>query len=1103
MRKEFLVALVYFTLVSCADSGKDNSAARSDDGGHHLFTLLTPDVTKINFANVVVDSEEMNILSYRNFYNGGGVAIGDINNDSLPDLYFTANQRENKLYLNRGNFVFEDITTRAGVGGTKKWSTGVTMADVNSDGLLDIYVCNAGDYDGSLRENELFINNGDLTFSEKAAEYNLNNEGYSTHAAFFDYDTDGDLDCYILNNSFKDPAKIELYKKMRETPDKGGDKLMRNDGSHFTDVTTSSGIFSSDIGFGLGVSIGDVNNDLLPDIYVSNDFWERDYLYINQTGGKYSEELIKRINYCPVSSMGADIADINNDGWPEIVTTDMLPGDNNRLKTTITFDPYHLEDLKYRANFHYQMIQNCLQLNMGNGYFQETAHMAGVAATDWSWAALIFDFNNDGRKDIYISNGIGKDIMSMDFRDFLANNEKQLELTSGNKNSKALDFIGKIPSQKLMNNAFVNAGPVRFEEHAAALGLGQLSFSNGSAYGDLDNDGDLDLVVNNLNEPPFVYRNESELRSSHNYLKVFFKGTKKNPFGIGARVEIRTNDGIQILENYNTRGFQSSVEPVIIFGIGNDTLVHELKVSWPDGKEQVLRSLSPNSSITLDISNAREMGPTNKTKDQPIFEEVTESVIPAGALHKENAQNDFDFEILLTRMISTEGPRVLVGDVNSDNLDDMVLLGAEGDPDKLYVQQASGKFVRKNADAFERDRGFESTCGVFIDYDKDKDLDLMVGSGGYRPNEAMRFVIRCYRNDGLGNFSPDPTRMPKVVGNFSTMCANDFDNDGLMDVFCGARTVPGNYGLPPQSYLLKNDGGSWVDVAVPDLGNIGMVTDASWADVDNDDDADLVVVGDWMPIQVFENNYGRLEKSITIPKSSGWWNRVEAADVDQDGDVDFVMGNWGSNIKFKASPERPLRLYVSDFDQNGKSEFIVNWYAPLDTVPSIFALKNELTFQMPSLRKKILRYADYANHTYESLFPLDVREGAIEYVAEHLQTSILWNEGKGFRLEALPLEAQISPVFGIAVHDFNSDGHSDIWLGGNFYALKPQVGRQDASKGVLLERNGAQQFQYRGPWSAGIVVNGEVRDAVVMNNDKGVHLFVARNNDNMLVFKKR
>lgn len=1095
----FAIGILLAT-TSCRHNEEKNA---SGNGNEQLFHLVDPEKSHVDFVNEVKDTDTFNILTYRNFYNGGGVAIGDINNDSLPDLYFTANQKKNRLFLNKGNFVFEDITDKAGVGGTMAWSTGVTMADVNGDGFLDIYVCNSGDVDGKNKKNELFINNGNLTFTESAAQYHLDNEGYSTHAAFFDYDQDGDLDCYILNNSFRNPDRIELYRKVREQPSPGGHKLMRNDGNTFTDVTAEAGIYSSDIAFGLGVAVSDLNGDNLPDLYISNDFWERDYLYINKGNGKFSEELPSRVNYCSTSSMGADIADLNNDGYPEVFTTDMLPGDNYRLQTTMAFDPYHLEDAKYRANYHYQITQNCLHLNDGTANFSEVGLMCGVAATDWSWGALIFDFENDGNKDIFVSNGILKDIMSMDFHDFIAD---QVRIrTPGSKHRfDYLKFISNIPTEHLQNYAFSNAGNLKFSNRATSLGLSQLSYSNGAAYGDLDNDGDEDLVVNNINEKCFLYRNDANETAKNHSLKVRFAGTDKNRFGIGATVQLKTKSGSKVLQNYNTRGFQSSIEPNLLFGLGGDDHIDTLQVTWPDGKMQVLTNVKADQTLTLKYADAIEEKKSIKSTQNVLYENVTNKLIPSGAVHHENRYNDFDDEILLIRMLSTEGPRIIKGDVNNDKLTDFVLLGAVGDPIKLFLQQSNGTFQFHPTSVFNRDVMFESTCGVLADYDHDGDLDLIVGSGGNQVEmPKVNFVVRIYKNDGRGNFISEPSATPPVIGNFSTLIADDFDKDGDVDIFLGARNVPGNYGLPPRSYLLKNEQGRWVDVAPSALGNAGMITDAAWADVDGDGDNDLVVVGDWMPVTIFKNENGTISNPDILPSSNGWWNRIQAVDLDDDGDLDFVVGNWGLNTKFKASAQRPLSMFVNDFDNNGKSEFIINWYPPLDSIAYPFSTKPEITAQLPGLKKQILKYQDYGNKTYDSLFTADVRSKALSYTANYLQTAVLWNNGGKFEMQALPMEAQISPVFAIVADDLDHDGKKDIWLGGNFYAVKPQVGRYNASKGVFLKGTGNHSFVAVPAKTSGISVEGEVRDATEIEVKGTKHLVIGRNNSSVLLYEKK
>lgn len=1105
MSRNTIIVLSILLLHSCIDAPADGDHQAPDSAGTlNKFSLKTENETGVSFINNVQDQEDFNILTYRNFYNGGGVAIGDLNNDGLSDLYFTSNLEENRLYLNKGNFQFEDITESAGVAGTKTWSTGVTMVDINADGYLDIYVANSGDVEGDNKANELFINNGDGTFTESAQEYGLDNSGYSTQAIFFDFDLDGDLDCYLLNNSFKDPSKIELFTSMRDhVDDLGGDKLYRNEGSgKFIDVTVEAGIYSSEIGFGLGAVVGDINNDFYPDIYISNDFWERDYLYINQGDGTFKEDLIERIDFCSISSMGGDIADINNDGHLDIISTDMLAGDNYRLKAMSTFDPYHLENIKYRANYHYQIGQNCLHLNDGSGDFQEIAMLSGVAATDWSWGALFFDFNNDGWKDLFVSNGLQKDLMYMDFRDFLDENQIHRKMAE----NQPLDFasmIGQMPSSPLANFAYINSGNLQFKDKAEDLGLATPSFSNGSAYGDLDNDGDLDLVINNVNMPAFIYENNATELPNH-YLKVKFEGPETNPYGIGATVKVISGGQEQIMQNFTARGFQSSVEPYLSFGIGRHTSITEIKIVWPNLKQQTLTNINADQVITVRYGDADEMAePIQQT--ETVYTDVTTEVIRGDATHVENLYNDFNHEVLLTGMLSTETPRLVVGDVNGDGIEDLVMLGSHEDPDKLLLQTADGRFQRKELDAFEQTKAYESTCGAFLDFDSDGDLDLMLGSGG---NEYQRgnqyFILRYFENDGKGNFTADiEQNIPRVIGNFSTLEVVDIDKDGDQDMFLGGRAVPGNYGLPARSFLLYNDNGTWREDTPESLAGVGMVTDASWTDLDGDQDADLVVVGDWMGIHTYINDGGKLTVHRALLDTKGWWKRIEPADLDGDGDMDFVVGNWGLNSKFQASTERPLTMHVNDFDENGKSEFIINWYAPLDDQPYPFATKMEITKQLPGLRKQVLKYEDYAQQTYESLFDPALRQTSYDYETEMLESIILWNTEDGLQVETLPLEAQVAPVFGIAVEDFTGDGNQDIWLGGNFFGLKPQVGRMHANKGVLLQGSGNRSFRAIPHLESGLKVEGEVRDAIVLSTENGKVLFVAKNNDQLTAFRKQ
>lgn len=1062
------------------------------------FSLLEGKESGVLFENKVEDSEDFNVLTYRNYYNGGGVAIGDINNDGLSDIYFTANTGENKLYLNKGAMKFEEIANKAGVKGKASWCTGVTMSDVNADGLLDIYVCYSGDSKKGNRENELFINNGNLTFTEKAKDFGLNDAGLSTHAAFFDFDLDGDLDCYVLNNSYKTPENISITSREKfDATALGGDRFYQNDNGKFTNITQKSGIYSSDIGFGLGISVGDVNGDFYPDLYISNDFWERDYLYINQRNGTFKEKLTEAISYTSLASMGADMGDLNNDGHLDVFSTDMLATDNSRLKAATKFDDYYLFDFRFRNSYYYQYVQNCLQINQGDGTFQESAFFSGVAATDWSWGALIFDMNNDGKKDLFVSNGVYHDITDSDFVDFIADKDQVKKIVEEKGKFDFRDFSKLLPHNKRKNYAFLNKGNLKFENIASNLNLDQEGYSNGSAYGDLDNDGDEDLVVNNVNMPAFVYQNNAD--KTNNHIKFDFKGSENNTFGIGTSVFIYQKGEMQMAVNQNSRGFQSSVEPNLIFGIGKTTTIDSVRVIWPDFHTELMLNPTINQTLCLDYAKANKIFKPETQKSNPVFIENSANII-ANATHIENNYVDYDANRLMPHVFSTEGPKLIKGDVNKDGKEDFILQGAKDMADKLFLNNGT-KFLESKQPAFELMKSTESISGALFDADKDGDLDYLVGLGGNEYREGVKaFTAIFYENDGKGNFTNKENNIPNIVGQISCIKPFDFDNDGDLDLFAGGKTVPGGYGLTPRSFLVRNDGnGIWTDITNEFTGPIGMVTDAVWTDVNNDKFADLMVVGEWMPITVFINEKGDFGKPLTIPLSEGWWNTIEASDIDQDGDIDYLLGNWGQNIKLNASTEKPLGLYVYDFDDNKRPEVIMEWFTPKDEIPFPFASKQDLTAQIPSLKKTVLKYHDFAKKQVKDLFPADQLDKAVKKKVTSFNSSILLNNDGNLILESLQNEAQMSPIFAFETGDFDQDGKIDFYAGGNFYRLKPEMGRHDGFHGGYFKGLGNGKFKFINALNSGINIKGEVRDAIQINKQ----LIVSRNNESVLIFKKK
>ena len=1096
-----LLLLCPLLLLIACDSGKTDSKLEIV-----LFDLLPASETGIHFNNQVKDSKDFNIFKYRNFYNGAGVAIGDINNDGRPDIFFTSNQHENELYLNKGNWKFEEVAAQSGLTSTHKWHTGVTMVDINGDGWLDIYVCNSGEYEGDNRANELYINQRNGQFKEEAHAYGLDDHGQSTQAIFFDYDHDGDLDCFVLNNSNKSVESFGYSNNQRVIRDPvNGDRLYRNDHGHFTDVSREAGIYGSAIAFGLGVTVGDLNNDGWEDLYVSNDFFERDYLYINQQNGTFKEVITDALGHMSQGSMGSDMADINNDGYLDIFTTEMLPESDYRLKTTIKFDEYDIVNAKNQLDYHHQFTSNCLQLNNQDGTFSDIAQLSGAEATGWSWGALIFDLDNDGWKDLYVCNGISRDLTDQDFLEFFSNPQ-----TMNQYRENGFDFtdiLKKMPSVPIPNYAFINQKNLFFKNESAELGFSKPSFSNGAAYGDLDGDGDLDLVINNENMDAFVYRNMSTEKLHHHYLKIKLDGTSPNNFGLGARLQLFAGGNVQTLEQMPSRGFQSSVDPVLNFGLGNTNRIDSLTIRWPGGHYAVLHQLPVDTMITLHQKDAEGIF-MKPEQPKPLYNNVTTGIIKGNIHHKENDYNDFNRELLIPKMLSTEGPKLAKGDINGDGLEDFYLANAFSDTAKIFIQQPDGHFIQKPQPAFEKDKYFESTAAVFLDVDGDGDLDLVVGTGG---NQAMpataSLLARLYLNDGEGNFTRSNQGWPAVMVNASCVKAGDFDGDGLMDLFIGARVIPGHYGLKPASVLLKNEGkGIFTDVTkaiAPELLDLGMVTDAGWADVDGDGKTELVIVGDWMPVTIMRFENGRFHKTAELPNSSGWWNSLTIADLNQDGHPDLVAGNFGLNSNIKADLLHPAQLVTNDFNKNGQTECIPVFYKT-DGKAYPYWMKGEMGKEIPSLKKKFLKFKSYAGKQFSEIYsPEELKQATILTVMES-RSAVFYNDGKGhFTMQALPIQAQLSPVYASAVYDLNGDGFADIFLGGNFYSLKPQTGRFDASYGTLLLGDSGHQFHNLPPRLSGIFLRGEVRDAVILNpRSFNPILLVARNNENTVLFQK-
>ena len=1067
-----------------------------------LFESLSPSVTGVTFVNRLPEDSSFNFLSYLYYYNGGGVAVGDVNNDGLPDLYFTANIGPNHLYLNKGGYRFEDVTSRAGVADSIGWKTGVTMADVNGDGYVDIYVSGV-DYLTMHGRNVLYINNGDGTFTDRTKEYGLDHAGYSTQALFFDYDGDGLLDMFLLNHSTHGDRGGAA--RGTGTP-KGSDRLFRNDHGHFVDVSERAGVADRAGAFGLGVVASDFNLDGCPDLYVANDFQENDYLYVNNCNGTFTESVTKAMGHTSRFSMGVDAADFNNDGRPDLVVTDMLPAREDILKSSASTETWDLFTLQSRAGYQPQYERNTLQLNRGNGLFSDIGFLAGVASTDWSWSPLFADLDNDGYKDLFITNGVYRRPNDLDYIAYISNEVVQASLARGMTPENAA-VIRKMPQIPLPNYAFHNNGDLTFTNMAPAWGLAQPGFSNGAAYVDLNNSGALDLVVNNINATASIYRNrvrELNPAASH-YLTVQLRGARGNTAGIGSKVIAVAGGKRQLLEQMPTRGFESSVDPRLHFGLGMATSVDSLTVVWPDRRYQVLTHVAADRIVTLEQANAAdEYHYPKDTTYRPRFEDVT-SRSGIDFTHQENDFADYTREPLIPHLLSTEGPALAVGDVNGDGLDDIYVGGAKWQPGRLYIQQPDGTFKESKQAAFQADSLQEDVDAVFFDANGDGHLDLYVVSGGnefWGEDDALQ--DRLYINDGKGNFHRDKDALPRFAESGSCVVPGDFNGDGHVDLFVGRRAVARNYGLTPRSYLLENDGkGHFIDVTrdkAPALMDAGMVTSATWIDYDNDGKLDLVVVGEWMPVRVFKQESGRFvdrTQSAGFAGTEGWWNTVSAVDVNGDGRKDLLLGNLGLNSYLRASAKEPVRLSVGDFFSTGTLKQILTSFRASKSYP--VATRDELLRAMPPLASKYPTYASFGASQIEDILPASELSKAKVLEAHDFASAIAMNNGNGtFSLKPLPTEAQFAPVNAFVAGDFDHDGFVDLLLGGNFFGVPPIFGRYDASYGLLLRgaRNG--RFVPVDAEAANLVVRGQVRRMALLRGPHGANLIaVARNNETL------
>ncbi|WP_242204043.1 VCBS repeat-containing protein [Aestuariivivens insulae] len=1084
------IMVCFVLLFSCQDKTVTANVVEDEP----LFALLPASETGIDFNNQLTEALNTNVLMYEYFYNGGGVAIGDLNGDDLEDVYFTANMTDNKLYLNKGNLKFEDITKVSQVQGRPgPWKTGTTLVDINGDNKLDIFVCYSGKLSGKKRIPQLFINQGNNednipVFKDEAIAYGITDSTFCTQAYFFDYDRDGDLDMLQLNHN---PTRIgniddaRIKSLIAQKNSQYGTRLLKNVDNKFVDVSSESGIVNSTLSYNLGASITDINNDGWPDVYIANDYLVPDYLYINNGDGTFTNNLGKSMGHTSQFSMGNDAADINNDGLTDIISLDMLPEDNRRQKLLFAPDNYEEFDMIVRSGFHRQFMRNMLQLNNGDGTFSEIGQLSGISNTDWSWGPLMADYDNDGWKDLFVTNGYLRDYTNMDFLKFMTDYLQQKGTAVYRRD--LFELVQKIPASNIVNYIYKNKGDLQFENKQKDWGINQPSNSNGAAYSDLDNDGDLDLVINNINNIAFVYKNNASKENSVNFIKVKLKGTKKNTQGIGAKVYVYSQGNTQLIEQMPERGFQSSVSPTLHFGVGSSKLIDSVKVNWLSGVSQTEYNVKAGNSVVFDEKVAVEPEYKGLSSSNVVFSPIDS---PVDYQHVNYSVNDFKRQPLLVNPLSFQGPFIKKSDINQDGLEDIFIGGGHDQPAQVFIQNRNGSFKSLPQPAFHEDRKSTDADALFFDANGDGKLDVYIVSGGYNQYMSNDPLLedRLYLNDGQSNFVRVKNALPKHLVSGSCVKSNDINGDGLQDLFVGAKVVPGRYPEIPESRILINDGkGHFIDqtnALASGIENIGMVTDAVWVDLNNDKKDDLIVVGEWMPITVFVNHEGKLTNRTSDyfdKEYSGWWNTINTGDYNNDGITDIVLGNMGLNTQCKVSFKEPAELFYKDFDSNGAIDPIFCSYIQGTSYPCVS--RDELLDQIPSMRTKYPDYKSYANVRFDDLFTDDQKSGMKSLQVNCLETVLFkGNEQHRFSKVDLPIEVQFAPIYSIADLDFDKDGDMDLLLSGNINNARLRFGNSDANYGVLLENDGKGNFTYINQQHSGLQVKGDVRSTVVLSN---------------------